>query len=231
MSFPGTAIGLFSTQKAISTIPTSTFDPKSISGLLGWYKADEGVVLNGSTVLSWQDLSGNNNHLIQNVASQQPSLKNNALNILPAISFPISRNKWLDFTTGLTTQSFSIFCIIQPGTVTNGANTILGSNGGGFQYLAQAGSPQYCNKTFVVYMGGSSSPMPNGSFSQINIKYSSPELSFRLNKAADGTVNTTQSFSTPSLSSLGRSLPTGNENFVGDIVEVLIYPALTLPQI
>jgi len=39
--------------------------PLDYSGLIGWYKASQGVdLVNGSSITRWKDLSGNNNHLV-----------------------------------------------------------------------------------------------------------------------------------------------------------------------
>jgi len=39
--------------------------PLDYSGLVGWYKASQGVdLINGSSITRWKDLSGNNNHLV-----------------------------------------------------------------------------------------------------------------------------------------------------------------------
>lgn len=228
MSFPGCAIGLFAlpTVTAPSTSPVSTFDPKSIPGILGWYKADAGVILNGSNISSWQDQSGNNNHLVQTDTASQPTLINNALNNLPAVKF---NSSFLNFTTGLATQTFSVFCIFKPNTE-GGSQTILGSSGGGFQYCA-ASNGQFCNKTFVVFMGGDSTPIPADKFNQINVRYDSTNLNFRLNKSAGSAINYPTNFGNPSVSVAGKSVANNSEFFKGHLIELLIYPALPLEQI
>ena len=46
--------------------------PSTIPNLVLWLHADSGVVLNGSTVNQWNDISGNNNNAIQSVVASQP---------------------------------------------------------------------------------------------------------------------------------------------------------------
>lgn len=48
------------------------FSPKSLPSLAGWWRADQGITLNGSTVSQWNDLSGNARHLTQGTAANQP---------------------------------------------------------------------------------------------------------------------------------------------------------------
>ncbi|HET6244009.1 MAG: PKD domain-containing protein [Bacteroidetes bacterium] len=46
--------------------------PNTIFGLSLWLRSDSGITLNGSEVSSWNDMSGNNNHAIQNDPASQP---------------------------------------------------------------------------------------------------------------------------------------------------------------
>ena len=52
-----------------------------------WLMADKGVELNGSSVTLWQDQSGNGADAEQGSAANQPTLDENAINGLPALSF------------------------------------------------------------------------------------------------------------------------------------------------
>ena len=58
----------------------SQTNPTAISGLQLWLRADSNIVLNGSTVSSWNDCSGNGNNAIQNNVLYQPLLILNSLN-------------------------------------------------------------------------------------------------------------------------------------------------------
>ena len=51
----------------------SQFQPSNLPNLKLWLKS-ENVILNGTKVSQWTDLSGNNNHIIQNDANKQPLL-------------------------------------------------------------------------------------------------------------------------------------------------------------
>jgi len=56
-------------------------------GLALWLRADQGVFVNGATVVQWSDRSGNNRHATQPVPSQQPVLVRNAVGSHPALRF------------------------------------------------------------------------------------------------------------------------------------------------
>lgn len=56
-------------------------DPTTISGLIGWWNADDISILgDGTAVATWPDGSGSNNHLIQSTGTKQPTLKTSIIN-------------------------------------------------------------------------------------------------------------------------------------------------------
>jgi hypothetical protein len=46
--------------------------PEGISNLVVRFRADQGITLNGADVSQWEDLSGNDDHLVQASATDQP---------------------------------------------------------------------------------------------------------------------------------------------------------------
>ena len=82
------------------------------SGLQLWLKSDTGVVLNGSSVNTWQDQSGNGNDAIQSNANRQPLFVNNELSGKPVIRFDGSNDK-LGFTGSLPMTQISFFIVIK----------------------------------------------------------------------------------------------------------------------
>ena len=74
---------------------TTAFDPRSMPGLLAWYRSDSGVYKdsigtppnNGNSVYQWSDISGNGNHCIQATAGSQPSYTTKFVNGLPVVTF------------------------------------------------------------------------------------------------------------------------------------------------
>ena len=68
----------------LDIIATSKFLPSGLSGLSLWLKADAGVVLDGSNVISWADQSGNGKNA---TAIQFPTYSASAINSKPALVF------------------------------------------------------------------------------------------------------------------------------------------------
>ena len=58
-----------------------------LTGLAAWYRADQGVVMNGATVGEWKDQSSYGRHAVQTKPAQQPSILPNACNGKPALVF------------------------------------------------------------------------------------------------------------------------------------------------
>ena len=77
------------------------------------------TVSNGSSVSSWKDLSGENNHAIQSQASLQPVVVENALNGRTVVDFD-GANDYLQslLTDSFVSSGFTIFSVLkwdQPG--------------------------------------------------------------------------------------------------------------------
>jgi hypothetical protein len=85
-----------------SEIPTA--------GLQLWLSADAGVALNGSSVSSWADQSGNGNDALQPDTARQPFLLGNAANGKPALRFD-GVNDRLGLTGTTRMSEFSIFIV------------------------------------------------------------------------------------------------------------------------
>ena len=56
--------------------PTSTWTPRLLPNVRLWLDVsnESSIVLNGSSVSQWSDLSGDNNHAAQTTATDQPVL-------------------------------------------------------------------------------------------------------------------------------------------------------------
>ena len=70
------------TRKAGGAAP---FDPSSLSGLVGWFRADQGVTLNGSDVSEWAPIAGTSSPLSQPNAGKQPAFLASGINGLPSV--------------------------------------------------------------------------------------------------------------------------------------------------
>jgi hypothetical protein len=78
--------------------PSSSFTPKSISGLVAWWdaSASSSISLDGSNnVSSWADLSGNSRTLSQTTANNRPAYNTAVANGKPVVNFDGSNDAML----------------------------------------------------------------------------------------------------------------------------------------
>lgn len=121
-------LGLGINQRAENLEGMGGFDISNVSGLQRWYKFQTGITLNGSNVSKWDDQSGNNVHLTQSTATQQPSYNSGNL------GFDRVNDKMsMDSNIALTT--FTIFMVISTDTTSSNNQTLFSgavSNGQDF---------------------------------------------------------------------------------------------------
>jgi hypothetical protein len=95
------------------------YDPTTANinrtGLLAWYKADNGVTTSGSNVTQWADVSGNGNYAFQSSSSNQPHINTGAVNGLPVINFN-GTSQFLQLPAGFnfTSGNASMFIVTKP---------------------------------------------------------------------------------------------------------------------
>ena len=89
----------------------AAFDPKSISGLFIWLKADAGVTADGSNAVSaWADQSGSGNNFAQSTSTAKPTLTANAQNNKPAIVFDGTSDHMI--SGSMTFGEWSMFAVV-----------------------------------------------------------------------------------------------------------------------
>lgn len=107
--------------------------PSDIGGLVFWVKADAGVLdasnnpitVNNTAVKTWQDFSGNNNHVTQSTVSLQPLYKTLAQNSLPTIQFD-GLDDVMNLTSKVTTARTVFFVTKWTGGSVNDYRIIFG---------------------------------------------------------------------------------------------------------
>lgn len=133
-----------------------------VTGVTVWYKADQGVTLNGSTVSAWLDQSGNGYDVIQATATNQPTYSANYLNGKPVLTFDGS-NDYLRMATGSVTITDATYFIVYKRNVDNNQGVLSYTAAGTYlawQYVDQfgcggnyyPGSPMV-NQTWYVRAG------------------------------------------------------------------------------
>ena len=105
-------------------LDANAFDPKDISGLMLWLRADNEVdtfEANGD-VTAWSDESGNDNDCtVSSTAARRPHWKENVFGTKPAILFTGSADEYLD-TTGISSlfiddasdSDYTVILMIKP---------------------------------------------------------------------------------------------------------------------
>ncbi len=128
------------------------FLPSDLPNLKLWLKSDS-LVLNGSTVSQWTDISGNNNHIIQTDVLKQPTIINNQLNGYPVVHFDgVNDNLNAIFSQSYNNE-LTVFIVMR----NNAANPVFIYDGGtnylsmiyvGNKLYIQSGTPNmYYTKT------------------------------------------------------------------------------------
>lgn len=122
----------------------SGFNPKSLSGLFGWWDFSDAatLTLNGAaptqTISEVRDKSGNNRHFLHTTALNQPAYTPNAQNGRAAATFN-GANTFLDIASVTLNQPFTAIGVYQ-NTATSGFRHLLAGTlpaGAGFIMFAQ----------------------------------------------------------------------------------------------
>ena len=120
----------------VNIITTTILNPQSIApnGLQMWLRSDSGVVLNGSTVSAWTDLSGNGNNATQSTQASQPAYitSNATANGYPTIRLTASGQVYLQHALGSVASNFTVFLVVCSDTGSGATNfqCVYGNSGG-----------------------------------------------------------------------------------------------------
>jgi hypothetical protein len=88
--------------------PFTTVNPLEYSPTV-WYRATSNVTLLDGLVSQWDDLSGNDNHMVQSTAGSRPSVVTNAVNGKNAVSF--NGGKFLSSSESTITTPREIYVV------------------------------------------------------------------------------------------------------------------------
>ncbi|NII26974.1 T9SS type A sorting domain-containing protein [Pseudoflavitalea sp. X16] len=191
-------------------------------GVQFWMRADDNV----STVDTWNDYSGNDNHATQATAASQPVAVANSVNYNPAFDFD-GTDDYMDFATNAGISGTNPFTVVsvQMRHTLGGYDAILSNQGTATNGFHSMYNPS--NK-YVVNATGQTAFESTGTYATANIPYlnattrSGNTFSFYTRGAADGGGTAGWSF-------LGNNLRIGNRGasadlaFDGHIHEVIVY--------
>lgn len=165
-------IFIFFFEQAQAQIPTQD--------LKVWLCADSGMVLSGSNVAQWTDLSGNGNHFTQGIPARRPLLQNNSINGKSSVFFDGSDDILeCDFNDTIN-QPNTFFILVKLGTANSDEFIFDGINSSyrnayvyypnTNSFLAWAGASANISKTLndyalhtLVFSGSNSKVYINGS--------------------------------------------------------------------
>jgi hypothetical protein len=122
-----------------------SFNPFTIPGLVLWFKADAGVVLNGTKVSQWTDQSGQGNHVVA-VGSLQPPYMSGPV---PYLNFDGGTYQLKNTTMPAIPVSFEWFAACQPASNTVGQGKLFEFGLTDFSYAYQTNTtPQVFRTVF-----------------------------------------------------------------------------------
>ena len=219
------------------------FDPKTISGLTVWLKADAGITKDGSNLVSdWTDQSGNGNNFSQSTAGNKPTYTASAQNGLPAIVFD-GTNDYLTTAATVTLGNYSTFVVASRSVWANLSNSgIWGHNfaaagtagrafgvvGGAFNWwqnneLFSCGNGYGASQT--PYAVGPLGTLTNNSYHLISAGNGTANSFARKDKTsiARATTNAACTSSATRISLGTWYLAASSDFWSGGIAEVLIY--------
>lgn len=220
--------GIISVYPGQPDVPPA-FSPADLTGLFMWFKADTGVMTTGSLVDQWQDQSGNNNH-ISATGSLRPDYSSgdrvtySGSEILS--SSTLTLNTFKDTTIFIVAQNTGSVAGVLIET-SNDFSTISG-----FAVICNLGTPG----NISVYSNGSvgldedrilgSQLQPILIRGQIWRTPSAPDCKAVIDSDSTGsthpyTSDNNNNFSNQPINIGGR--PVYNNNFSGDIYEVVVY--------
>ncbi|HEY4301746.1 MAG TPA: LamG-like jellyroll fold domain-containing protein [Candidatus Didemnitutus sp.] len=221
---------LQSYQQGLSPWPAATV----ANGLRAWYRADLGVVPDGSDGVSqWTDLSGNGVHLTQGDSTKEPVWSGVTVNGEPALTFDgvgtaLATPGLVDVLGG--SSELTVVVALQPASTQPYASTILDFDNVAFRVQSGSGDQfgaSWWNPTLGSWGSGGSAALSAG-LPQI---FTLTKTVTELKSYVDGTQQSDDSGWGDGLGLLqqgARSMTLGamtNQvgNFNGQIAEVLIY--------
>lgn len=236
-------IGIAGTAITKTSGTSPAFDPKNVTGLTVWLKADAGITKDGSNLVSdWTDQSGNGNNFSQSTAGNKPVYTASAQNSLPTIVFDGS-NDYLTTAASVTLGTYTLFAVVSRPTwaassygglwghnfASNGsAGRAVGVTGGAlnsWQNNEFFSCGNGYNLTPGPYAFGPIGTMTNNSYHMISVGLGSADSFLRKDGASIVRVSNNAAVTSSSTRmSLGTWYLAATSDFWGGgIAEVLIY--------
>ena len=214
--------------------------PPPSSGMLIWWKADVGnncggsACTDGASQNSWADQSGNGNNGTLTPAIVGPCVASiyhtNQINGKPAVTFNGNNTDTMETCfsvgntgAGLNNQSATTAVLVVKLAQTAADNSFISGAGNSFNWRsATTAHMQQALKACTASLGTSTS-VSNTSWHQLNVTYNGTTVTFRTDRAADGTASPataiTVNWLTLGINPCGGSL----ETLSGQVAEFILY--------
>ncbi len=210
---------LYTMDSSTATIPRS--------GLIQWLRSDN-VLLSGSNVTTWKDISGSGNSASN--ASNQPTFVANAINGMPAINF--SGSQFLQAPAGFSnfTSGLTAILMAKPSSVSAGARLFDYGNGATSDNIIMS-LPSSTGLTFSTYNSSTSSSATASSGATLG-NFQILESLYNGSNTATLFVNGTQAAQSTSMQTLNSLIRSNNflgqdnsggNRFNGQIAEMLLW--------
>lgn len=203
--------------------------PDTVTGLVGWWKADSITSLSDSDPVStWNDSSSSANNLT-NTGTNRPTYKTNILNGKPVVRFAGASTQYLTkgSISGMTSQVFSIFAVVRPAAL--GANIDIFHHGnavGGIRYILNSDNKQSLIRAAQAVLGESTSTVTDTTnFTLVCVtNNSSDNMMFYKSALGNGSTTTSNTFIfTDNNITIGVDIWNTSAPFNGDIAEVIYF--------
>jgi probable HAF family extracellular repeat protein len=207
---------------ATSSVVNVTVTLPTPSAIKFWLRADAGTILNGNTVATWQDQSGNSVNATQTVPANQPVLVTNTLNGLPVVRFDgASSYLNLPYTSLRGMTQGEIFVVLKAAADESGIERgwwMLGSGDGQGGYPRADGTIRDGFGSTTTYTIGNPAQSLD-QFHLYNVSAQTNDLEARVNGALQyQNLNNVVQF-WPDTPTIGQAY----YYFAGDMAEVLMF--------
>lgn len=210
------------------------FRPTQLSNLEAWYDGADSntITLNGSTVSSWGDKSGNGRNAAQATGAAQPTYTASAINGKSALSFDGGDNLAAVLSSDITTSNFTAFIVAKRNSTVAFAATLSGVAAGQANDFDNNGSAVIFDETadgslLLLNNNGSKSSAPhpgNGVVYQAATLFDGVNNTTYLNGVAQTPVADTNTLSFHTLYLGARFVGSAvTAQYNGLIAEIILY--------
>lgn len=223
---------------AQSFTAAAAFTPSSITGQLGWFKADAITSLSDADpVTTWVDSSSNAYDATQSTAANKPTYKTNIQNSLPVVRFAAAASPNADYLVSnmpADTKPCTGFAVVKLTNIATDYQAILaGYDGNGALHwlVEQTTGLQTLNKEDIATIGvATSGAFVNATWTIAAFTYSGAGVyTFYTNGGSNvgtGTGNQALTSRTTSIGASANSVPATGYGWTGDMGELIKYDSV-----